>query len=933
MKKNKFLKFFGLVGICFASFTSFTLVNSNSTKSKIQKLKRKFSIKANEIKNSKYFHYNSVGDDEQKITEQELYDHINAFEDKFFYELSAVGFDETNVNTAVGMMKANVNKQIELAKQKVSGTDNEQDWPEIVYSYIDDQADKFGFDVIDFDDFIENEIPYLSAKYETDLCEYGVDKSISEQKALEYRESLLSIVNCAEYYLFDDIDFSLTMLELNSSQRFDANYLKTGIYDKEKAEENLKDAELSTVLEWFKSIASKDVFIPEKNLCAFKDYSQTKTGISLDEAKPYCFSDDEITSVFNYKYSTIRGFDPSIIPYYDIEPTTPGDFDPFIVNSLTITGPLNVFNSGHAIYEKCEILPGYKLNTRLVGIDDTADSHLCKLNFEFGISKTDDSYILWDIDKNEYTYSKAKDPSLFEVKVDDYGLIWTLTNNVYMNEYASIVPELNNLDFDEYGACFSESIDSRTNIDKLMSKYKSNVNETTYNLERNPVILDEEDYAGVTVPQSVQNFVGKTFHTNQKIVLITDDINTNTNILSIHWEVIDTNITDSNKTDNDFFALKNFQWKINGQISKNINIRYNLSKEYLDVINEAEENYQSFKDLKEMIDLSKETCGSYYLSKTEDLLISDTVFLAIASVAAIITSTFCVIYTLQVINSFGFNVDAAISLALGVAYIAITAIMVACSLSNLVNQWKEFNELKEKIEILNPNENYDYITQIYDSCKELHEIIIDPTAQYSIKLDAASKINDIGYNAREHLKDIFDWIVNQDESWSDEQKQEWINTLHLTPDELLEKGLTAAFTISVAIVRKITIGVINSVTSLIPAAAASAMQFIQQTIENSVNELESMAQSFEQAATNAATATDQTLLRNAANFCRSQRLNITNNSLKPAKAQYELTKTEVPTCEAAGAKIKIICQTSTAIGIFSTIIDSVIKVLLPLIIY
>ena len=630
MKKNiiKTKIFFALLAPLITTCPLVCLFASTSTASKIDRLflPNKELAKKYDINESKYFHFDSVDPNNPNVfTKTRLQDHIDSVLDKTQYRLYSVGLDDSQVYDQIGKLKANIENNLTTTLLQNKSNDTSFVYSS-VYKYVDEQAKIFNSSVIDYDDLYYSTIPDVCSKYEDELIDYGVDSSAAERAAMNYQNTLLKRFNYCVDNLLDDIDYAYLTAGIGFTPDLSLSYLKTGLTSLN--ENAKKDSILEMYLSYFlKKIKEDTLQINPKGLEMFKDYSKNNEGISESQV----LTPEQISNLFINQYDLAVNYDPSQITLDDIPSTTPGDYDYDMLSFITLNGPFSSLKTQHCAYGMNEILPGYTINVKYIGMDDQTDSNQAlSIHFQFGINKTNDSYIFWnpdvesvDIDFND---EDLGDIYNYNTSISSYhDLIKNITNNVYSENYnfnASI-----NATPSTSGIYFVDSADKRTSLDKIMNKYKpvSGDSDSSYDLERNPIILDPEDYQGIPVPTDIANNINNVWHTNQSLALIATHINTNTNVLQINWAIVNKNIepnsdVSNNDTENDFIVVKNIPWNVNGQLLDKIPVQYEISYDLKTKISNSENDYSIFSYMHDASDFAGNILNKQGIDKLSDIV-------------------------------------------------------------------------------------------------------------------------------------------------------------------------------------------------------------------------------------------------------------------------------------------------------------------------
>ena len=548
--------------------------------------------------------YNSEYDI-QNVSETRFEDYFNAVSDKLQYELWAANCSDEEVYSTVGTFKANV-LNCELSDAK-----NEQEKINIKYSNLKAEAKKLGIDVVDFDLCRNFTIPKLVKDFSQALSNIGISEQQIKIKQDVYEQYLISVFEQGNINLWSDEEFNLAMPSLydliynytspqssNDIQKISLFNSLNNIDFYNQSEQEYK-SKLSIVLNWTvehishsssKNEDSNDFFSgisvkKDLDLAIFKDYNSNNIGYSKGSSiKP-----EDMSKFFDFTYSKVQGCDYANEFFLDdIEPTESGEYNKDTLSNIYEVKSLDTFDSAYATYGLAEILPGFTLNARIKDLDSTTDSHKCSVEFELGIShNSNPDYVLWSDfgidssnsinDEEEPLTIKGEFPCL---KNED---IYNVSNNVYSSEYDKHLNEyridLGKQKTEKYSVTdpeskktekidvyFCDSKDQRTKLDDIMLTYDELDDSDTYDLKKNPVILDENATKGIISEEQwkVINDLNSTeskkekFHTNQFIAPVGTRIDTNENLLWINLCIVD-------KFNGIPLVVKNIGWQIENQ--------------------------------------------------------------------------------------------------------------------------------------------------------------------------------------------------------------------------------------------------------------------------------------------------------------------------------------------------------------------------------
>ncbi|MDE6477418.1 MAG: hypothetical protein K2L48_04555 [Mycoplasmoidaceae bacterium] len=99
--------------------------------------------------------------------------------------------------------------------------------------------------------------------------------------------------------------------------------------------------------------------------------------------------------LLTYNYDTVYGADYAEAEYYGFNITpdeicanTNSEYDPIALGLCSYTQSLSSLQSAYCTYGVGEFLPGYALELAIKSINDTTDSHQCKIVFTKGVGYT-----------------------------------------------------------------------------------------------------------------------------------------------------------------------------------------------------------------------------------------------------------------------------------------------------------------------------------------------------------------------------------------------------------------------------------------------------------------------------------------------------------------------------------------------------------------
>ncbi len=382
-KKCKHLKYF-LLGVLTVGGV-IPAVSSCSKKTfltNLQNISRNeyFSF-ANSLYNKKFASDDS-GTDSTNITLKRLNDYINISKTKLTYKLLFAGAscskDNSQVQNIVGTYLHNVTPTNNLDSKGLQ----EQ------YQKVKEENQKVGIDVVDFDEFKNYSTPLFIDNY---VQGYKNEDGISSEQAEELKQILLSsysdIGNEAMQNLDGQAELSFALVDDESFDQMspDIDHYQARI-----------NAKLQAALKFEQVLFNdKQLQVNDTSPEFLKYYSDyTTDGKTTPDSKIKALSVGDIVPenllqyLLTYNYDTVYGADYAEAEYYgfDITPdeicaNTNSEYDPIALGLCSYTQPLSSLQTAYCTYGVGEFLPGYALELAIKSIDDTTDSHQCKMVF------------------------------------------------------------------------------------------------------------------------------------------------------------------------------------------------------------------------------------------------------------------------------------------------------------------------------------------------------------------------------------------------------------------------------------------------------------------------------------------------------------------------------------------------------------------------
>ncbi len=670
---------------------------------------------------------------EDNVVLEQLEEHIQAVEDKAQFQMTAAHLSSNSIKTIIGILKANIDqKKEELLKDySDSSRSLNQDGLNQMYYYVNEQAKALGVDVVDFYQLANKTIPNTVLAYYNELVESKVSQEDAEQKADEFKEQLVGLLDEAQTQLWDDVHYSLNLSQYQDEMT-----------------EAIDNAELSTVLNYacthFESLLT--VNQSYNSISAYADYSSDGNGIKVGDV----LTSEQISKIFNFKYCLSVGADFEDYQVENYSATESGEYPQEIINNMFDIAPLSSHSTFAANYDESEILPGYKLNVQVIDMENEINSHKCDVQFKFGICRsTNQEKIIWQTDDELKPNKDGERMNIFSYDVENMNAITNISNNKYYKNLSQVVEIDKKEKKDDDGAYFSDSAKNRTYLDAIMSKYQDTGD---YDLQKNPVVLtDPKDYAGIP---TIKDYIPEdTYHTNQKIQLVATDIDTNLNILSVSWAYVDTGISPTKENEqiskNNFKVVKLIPWKINKDLYDSIKIKFNIDPNLQKLMDHAKNIYTAASTFNMYFRTLSSDSAEKNLDAINKSIIERGVLLAaiaLVEITAIATSSFLA-YELAI--TAGGAVHAAIQLVFISLFIASSISFMVQEGMKLDQDNKAYKISRKIFNLLNEsNQNKEYAKEMIDLFSDQEtrtngDLLFDSHAQYSDKKTSSEKIKEI----------------------------------------------------------------------------------------------------------------------------------------------------------------------------------------------
>ncbi len=689
------------------------------------------------------------------ITQERLDNYINAIQTKLQFQLMAARVDDADIQDVVSKFLANV-------RDYVPQGDNieENQIMQAKYNYVQEQANKLGVDVIDFEyyynTFLFDSVNLLKDK----LVQLNASADQIDELCTKYTQDLLSLLDQAQKQMWDNTHIDLKIAELNNKY-FDHNYATGELLTSEQMNKKLLDARLAAVLRHVQN-ANTNILTLQKSNTEFLNhvigYGSTPT---IGEVKENTEIDSNLFKyLFNYKYNKIEGFDFADHGYtpVDIKPAeVGGDYNMDIVNLQTEQLPLDRYTGEYAIYSPGDVLPGYKLHLYVTNIDEDTNSHECRLSVVFGISKdSNNDYVLWDTpngkindDAFDMMNQEDKDTSTtYTLSVDSQKQIENISNNVYYpkKEYQVNIPDAD-LPKKESDAFFTSSVDKRTKLDKIMAN-NYHGDSDTYDLKNHPMYLsNEDDLAGICIPDIAK--LNISLHKNQSLKFVANDIDTNKNTLTGHFAIVDT-FTDESTNQKKTIEVKKIIWKNKVNTYNDIKVQFDISKELKVLISVAQIIGQTVKSMDNMSNLYTnvhDDKGNNLIDRFQSQVkLYDKLAVAQEVMLGALTAMTILEFVLSCITG-GFGIFAMLNLLLTGAFTATSALTIMQYKDNVAKGKAYIDAIQAVKGVFVGKENYKVINNFYNKIKSDIDILNNDKIVYWKKEQAANALIE---TAKEH---------------------------------------------------------------------------------------------------------------------------------------------------------------------------------------
>ncbi|MDE6477410.1 MAG: hypothetical protein K2L48_04515 [Mycoplasmoidaceae bacterium] len=375
------------VGMIFPTIDSYKSSLKNYDKTQFISGREKKSFR-NSLYDSRFASDDTV--DPTDITLKRLNEFIDISKTKLAYKLLFAGAScsENNpqVQNIVGTYLHNVTPTNDLNSKGLQ----EQ------YLKVKEENKKVGIDVVDYNEFKNYDAISLVDSYlDTFKLDDHTDSEVESLKTI-----LLSNISEATNNARENLDNQLDLsFEIANTQGFDQMSPEV---DHRTAVVNSK---LASALKYEQSLFDDDKFQTTTSSSAefLKYYSDyTTDGLTTPNPKIKALSVGDIIPeellqyLITYNYDTVYGADYAEAEYYgfDITPNeicanTNSEYDPIALGLCSYTQPLSSLQSAYCTYGLGEFVPGYTLKLAIKSIDDTTDSHICKMVLTKGVGYTD----------------------------------------------------------------------------------------------------------------------------------------------------------------------------------------------------------------------------------------------------------------------------------------------------------------------------------------------------------------------------------------------------------------------------------------------------------------------------------------------------------------------------------------------------------------
>ena len=141
-------------------------------------------------------------------------------------------------------------------------------------------------------------------------------------------------------------------------------------------------------------LSINSAFLDKFNLFKYNVYPENSYGpTGTSPFSSFNLDANDLQYLFNYRYDTQPNYDyEHYLDNTDREyiPNSE-DYDSALLDQLYCKKEFSTYTSGTNNYGLAEILPGYVLHVKVIGMDATSDSHTCKLTLQLGISNSTSS--------------------------------------------------------------------------------------------------------------------------------------------------------------------------------------------------------------------------------------------------------------------------------------------------------------------------------------------------------------------------------------------------------------------------------------------------------------------------------------------------------------------------------------------------------------
>lgn len=540
--------------------------------------------------------------DPTDITLERLNDFIDISKTKLTYKLLFAGASSSEnnpqVQNIVGTYLHNVTPTSDLDSKGLQQQ----------YEKVKEENKKVGIDVVDYNEFKNYDAITLVDSYLNTFKSDGhTDADVESLKTI-LLANVSEVTNNAIENLDNKLDLSF---EIADTQGFDE---MSPDIDHRTAVINAK---LASALKYEQSLFDDDQFQITPSSAEFlkyySDYTTDGSTTPNPKIKPLVVGDvvpeELIQYLITYTYDTVYGADYAERESYgfDITPdkisaNTNSEYDPTALGLCSYTQPLSSLNCQSCTYGLGEFIPGYALKLAIKSIDDTTDSHICKMVLTKGVSYTDSDnkeHILWDT--KDGTLDSAKDDTQGDVTINveignEYlDLIKNISSNVYYPN-----SEQNTVDFSavtdislsKNGGYFDSTKKTRKKLDEILENYSEN---TYDHFDTKPFYITGSDIENVLPSETkfpVSSFDGL-LHDNQQFALIPTLVDSNNYTMDLmcgYIDKIDYIDKDGNKQQKTFVAKYN-TFLISGQNYDKIKVQFDISLDLKVKINYAKTIY------------------------------------------------------------------------------------------------------------------------------------------------------------------------------------------------------------------------------------------------------------------------------------------------------------------------------------------------------